>query len=79
MNLTGFFLLFPLSFMLHELEEIALMPAWIGKQKNKNRVNKLIKKLPETSTRSFTLMVLEEYLLLLLVMGICWYFSFVSL
>lgn len=79
MTLTAFFLLFPLSFMLHELEEIALMPDWVNQQKKKNQVNKLIEKLPEISSRSFTLMVLEEFLLLLLIMGICWYFSFVSL
>ncbi|MHC5227061.1 HXXEE domain-containing protein [Enterococcus sp. LJL99] len=78
MTIASFFLLFPIVFMLHELEEIALMPDWIHQQKKKKQVNKLVENLPETSARSFSLMVLEEYLLLLLMMGICWYFSFVS-
>ncbi|MHA5100607.1 HXXEE domain-containing protein [Oenococcus oeni] len=56
--------------MLHELEEIAFMPGWVAKVKaNKN--NWLTEMIPEISAKNFTLMVLEEYILLLIITLLC--------
>ncbi|KRL02393.1 HXXEE domain-containing protein [Liquorilactobacillus capillatus] len=66
------YLAFPLVFMLHELEEIAFMPTWLIKLKAQ-RNNRFLHLIPNSSPRAFTLMVLEEYCLLLIIMLLCWY------
>ncbi len=66
------YFIFPLIFMLHELEETAFMPGWVAKVKaNKNK--RLAQTIPEISAKNFTLMVLEEYILLLIIMLFCWW------
>ncbi len=66
------YFIFPLIFMLHELEETAFMPGWVAKVKaNKNK--RLAQTIPEISAKNFTLMVLEEYILLLIITLFCWW------
>lgn len=65
------YLLFPLFFMLHELEETAFMPHWAIRQRMQAKPGKKRKRIPPVSARDFTLMVLEEYILLLGITGIC--------
>ncbi len=66
------YFIFPLIFMLHELEETAFMPGWVAKVKaNKNK--RLTEMIPEISAKNFTLMVLEEYILLLIITLFCWW------
>ncbi|KGI02718.1 HXXEE domain-containing protein [Oenococcus oeni] len=66
------YFIFPLIFMLHELEETAFMPGWVAKVKaNKNK--RLAEMISEISAKNFTLMVLEEYILLLIIMLLCWW------
>ncbi|WP_257614380.1 hypothetical protein [Oenococcus oeni] len=46
------------------------MPGWVAKVKaNKN--NWLTEMIPEISAKNFTLMVLEEYILLLIITLLC--------
>ncbi|MFT9267158.1 HXXEE domain-containing protein [Oenococcus sp.] len=65
------YLLFPLFFMLHELEEIAFMPNWVVKIK-KNANSRFVNLIPTTKAKNFALMVLEEYLVLLIIAVICY-------
>lgn len=65
------YLLFSLFFMLHELEETAFMPHWAIRQRMQAKPRKKRKRIPPVSARDFTLMVLEEYILLLGITGIC--------
>lgn len=65
------YLLFSLFFMLHELEETAFMPHWAIRQRMQAKPGKKRKRIPPVSARDFTLMVLEEYILLLGITGIC--------
>lgn len=57
--------------MLQELEKIAFIPTWIAKIKAQKN-NQFIRLLPNSSAKNFTLLVLEEYMLLLIIMLICW-------
>lgn len=70
------YLSFPILFMLHELEEIAYMNEWLQKKLQLERVPQFLRKMNVPSSRQFTLMVLEEYLLIILIAGICYYFSY---
>lgn len=72
------YLSFPILFMFHELEEIAFMTEWMNRLK-KDKLGKLpqlFKKMDTPSHKSFTMMVMEEYLLIMIIAGICYMFSY---
>ncbi|MGX7025995.1 HXXEE domain-containing protein [Vagococcus hydrophili] len=69
------YLSFPILFMLHELEEIAYMNDWLHKNLKSEKIPQRLKKNPPTH-KAFTLMVLEEYLLMLVIAVICYSFSY---
>ena len=72
------YLSFPILFMFHELEEIAFMTEWMNRLK-KDKLGKLpqlFKKLDTQSHQNFTLIVFEEYFLIIIIAGICYLFSY---
>lgn len=72
MNTLLLYFLFPILFMFHELEEIAYLPKWTQKQESNPRIPKFIRKQLSTDPQTFTLMVLEEYCLLVVISIICY-------
>ncbi|MBJ8349196.1 HXXEE domain-containing protein [Streptococcus zalophi] len=69
------FWLFPIIFMIHEMEEIIGFKLWLEKNNEIVKKNNLLKKLYKNfSTEGFAIAILEEYLLciLLTTISIIW-------
>lgn len=70
------FWLFPIIFMLHELEEIIGFRLWFEKNKDViNKYNRLSKIYQNFSIEGFSVAVLEEYLLCIVITGVSLYFN----
>lgn len=70
------FWLFPIIFMLHELEEIIGFRLWFEKNKDViNKYNRLSKIYQNFSIEGFSVAVLEEYLLCIVITGVSFYFN----
>lgn len=72
MNNVLLYFLFPILFMFHELEEIAFLPNWSREQISNPKIPNKLKNMLSTNAQSFTLMVLEEYFLLVSISAICY-------
>lgn len=83
--------LFPIVFMIHEFEEMIMVEKWMRKHRYElsERFPDLAKRidwLMRINTRSFTIIVLEEFLIvsgltitsILTESIICWYFAFAA-
>ena len=71
MELNSFFLLFPSIFMLHELEEILLLPRFMG------RNPQLQRRLLSGTFTTFRInaIIYQEFVLLLIILGLSIYFE----
>lgn len=70
------FWLFPIIFMLHELEEIIGFRLWFEKNKDViNKYNRFSKIYQNFSIEGFSVAVLEEYLLCIVITGVSLYFN----
>lgn len=68
--------LFPSIFMLHELEEIVEFKIFDSKRKHFPKfVSNILKNITTISTSKFTIVVLEEFLVLLIISFFCIYFE----
>lgn len=69
------YLSFPILFMFHELEEIAYINEWIHIW-NLEKMRNFIKNKNLPTNKNFTLMVLEEYFIIIIVGSICYMNSY---
>lgn len=76
MNNYLLYFAFPLLFMLHELEEIAYMPEWFNKHSSNPKIPQFFKEHFNSKAKPFTLIVLEEYILILIIAVVCYLNSF---
>lgn len=89
MHIESLMWLFPISFMIHDFEEIIFFSLWL--KKNRENIyekfplmaNRFLPKIESLSTASFALAVFEEFVLLSVLTFICveysWYSFFAAL
>ncbi|MBM7689992.1 hypothetical protein BCR24_13910 [Enterococcus ureilyticus] len=70
-------IIFPIVFMMHELEEIIWMPDFSKRiYSSKKQLPKIVKNtLKESNSKKFSFIVMEEFLLLGLATFFCYFYS----
>lgn len=68
MNVSLILILFPIVFIIHELEEIIMVEKWMGKHRDElfrrfPVVAKRLERITQIDTRSFAVIVVEEFLI----------------
>ena len=72
--MENYFLLFPIVFMLHEMEEIIGFKRWFEKNMDVVKKHRLLEKIhKQFSTEGFAMAVLEEYILCIVLTGISFF------
>lgn len=75
---SSLYWLFPILFMTHEIEEIIFLPRFVERLKWNNS-NKVIEKIPSISSFQFTLIVIEQLILIILLSFYCYMNNNISL
>ncbi|MBG9979429.1 HXXEE domain-containing protein [Facklamia lactis] len=72
------YIIFPLLFMTHEIEEILFLPPFVKSLKATNH-HQLIRKIPSINACQFTLIVLEQLIMIIMFSLYCYWKEAVSL
>lgn len=75
---SSLYWLFPILFMTHEIEEIIFLPRFVERLKWNNS-NKVIEKIPSISSFQFTIIVIEQLILIILLSFYCYMSNNISL
>lgn len=75
---SSLYWLFPILFMTHEIEEIIFLPRFVERLKWNNS-NKVIEKIPSISSFQFTIIVIEQLILIILLSFYCYMNNNISL
>ncbi|MFC6291529.1 HXXEE domain-containing protein [Macrococcus epidermidis] len=75
---SSLYWLFPILFMTHEIEEIIFLPRFVERLKWINS-NKVIEKIPSISSFQFTIIVIEQLILIILLSFYCYMNNNISL
>lgn len=75
---SSLYWLFPILFMTHEMEEIIFLPRFVERLKWNNS-NKVIEKIPLITSFQFTIIVIEQLILIILLSFYCYMNNNISL
>lgn len=75
---SSLYWLFPILFMTHEIEEIIFLSRFVERLKWNNS-NKVIEKIPSISSFQFTIIVIEQLILIILLSFYCYMSNNISL
>lgn len=75
---SSLYCLFPILFMTHEIEEIIFLSRFVERLKWNNS-NKVIEKIPSISSFQFTIIVIEQLILIILLSFYCYMSNNISL
>lgn len=75
---SSLYWLFPILFMTHEIEEIIFLPRFVERLKWNNS-NKVIEKIPSISSFQFTIIAIEQLILIILLSFYCYMNNNISL
>lgn len=75
---SSLYWLFPILFMTHEIEEIIFLPRFVERLKWNNS-NKVIEKIPSISSFQFTIIVIEQLILIIILSFYCYMNNNISL
>lgn len=75
---SSLYWLFPILFMTHEIEEIIFLPRFVERLKW-NNCNKVIEKIPSITSFQFTIIVIEQLILIILLSFYCYMNNNISL
>ncbi|QYA42705.1 HXXEE domain-containing protein [Macrococcoides bohemicum] len=78
LNESSLYWLFPILFMTHEIEEIIFLPGFVKRLKMNNS-NKVIENIPLITSFQFTIIVIEQLILILLLSLYCYMNNNISL